>query len=301
MPPSRCYPAQGPAAGRQPAAAATLVATPLPALPDLHPRDRARDHELLDLRGALEDVVDLRVAVPALDRELPRIAVAAEDLDRPLCHPHGDLARLELAHRALGVLEAVLVAAHPGGAPDEQAGRVDLHLHARERERDRLVFDDLAAELLALLGVVERILVRRTRYPERLGADRRARRPEALHRSLRLALLALPHAGDALVELLLAAEHVAGGHATVIQEHVGRVGRPQSVLRDLRALGDPLDLTHRDDECRVAARSQLRVDGRDHHVDVGDAPVGRPCLLAVDNPLARRLVELRARAHTRDI
>src|SRR5580692_3802606 len=37
---------------------------PVPALLDVHPRDRTGDHELLDLGGALEDVVDLRVAVP---------------------------------------------------------------------------------------------------------------------------------------------------------------------------------------------------------------------------------------------
>src|SRR5450759_1467220 len=80
---------------------------------DVHPRDRARDHELLDLGGALEDVIDLGVAVPALDRELACVAVAAEDLDRTLGDPHGDLAGLELAHRALGALERNLAAPHP--------------------------------------------------------------------------------------------------------------------------------------------------------------------------------------------
>jgi hypothetical protein len=69
---------------------------PVPGLLDVHARDRARDHELLDLGGALEDVIDLRVAVPALDGVLARVAVAAEDLDRALGDPYGDLARLEL-------------------------------------------------------------------------------------------------------------------------------------------------------------------------------------------------------------
>ena len=55
------------------------------------------DDEPLDLGGALEDRVDLRVAVHPLDRELARVAVAAEDLDRALGRPHGDLAGLELA------------------------------------------------------------------------------------------------------------------------------------------------------------------------------------------------------------
>src|SRR3954454_6034436 len=84
-------------------------------LPDVHPRDGARDDQLLDLRGALEDVVDLRIPVPALDRELARVAVSAQDLDGPFGRPDGDLAGLELAHRALGVLEPVGVAAHPRG------------------------------------------------------------------------------------------------------------------------------------------------------------------------------------------
>jgi hypothetical protein len=66
------------------------------ALLDVHPRDRPGDHQLLDLGGALEDVIDLRVAVPALDGELARVAVAAEDLHRALGHPHGDLAGLQL-------------------------------------------------------------------------------------------------------------------------------------------------------------------------------------------------------------
>src|ERR1700694_1233454 len=72
-----------------------------PALLDVHPADRPRDHQLLDLGGALEDVVDLGVAGPGVDRVLARVAVAAEDLDRTLGDPHGHLARLELAHRPL--------------------------------------------------------------------------------------------------------------------------------------------------------------------------------------------------------
>ena len=49
---------------------------------NVHARDAAGDHEALDLGGAFEDRVDLRVAVPALDGVLAHVAVAAEDLDR---------------------------------------------------------------------------------------------------------------------------------------------------------------------------------------------------------------------------
>src|SRR4051794_31304751 len=38
--------------------------------------DGPGDHQLLDLLGALEDVEDLGVTVPALDRILPHVAVA---------------------------------------------------------------------------------------------------------------------------------------------------------------------------------------------------------------------------------
>src|SRR6516162_2686695 len=97
---------------------------------DLHAGDRTCDHELLDLGGSLEDVVDLGVAVPALDRELACVAVASQDLDRALGHPYRHLAGLELAHRALGVFEALPGAAHPRGPPHQQPGGVDLELHA---------------------------------------------------------------------------------------------------------------------------------------------------------------------------
>src|SRR5438270_3060849 len=166
---------------------------------DVHPRDRPRDDQLLDLGGALEDVVDLGVAVPALDRELARVAVAAENLDRALGNPHGHLSRLQLAHRALGVLERDVVASHPRSPPDEQAGGVDLELHPGERERDRLVLDDLASELLALLGVLERVLVGGSRDPKGLRADGGARGLEGHHGRLRLAALAFAHARDALI------------------------------------------------------------------------------------------------------
>src|SRR6476469_7307561 len=75
---------------------------------DVVPGDRPGDDQPLDLRGALEDRVDLRVAVHALHRELARVTVAAEDLDRPLGRPDGDLAGLQLRHRALGVLKGHL-------------------------------------------------------------------------------------------------------------------------------------------------------------------------------------------------
>src|SRR6476469_2487309 len=172
---------------------------------NLDAADGARDDQALDLRGALEDRVDLGVAVPALDGELARVAVAAEDVHGALGGPERDLARLELAHRALGVLERDRVAPHPRRAPDEQARGVDLELHVGQRERDGLVLDDLPAELLALARVVERVLVGGAGDAQRLGPDGRPRRLEGLQRGLTAPAAALARAGETLVELLLAA------------------------------------------------------------------------------------------------
>src|SRR5262249_20058582 len=149
-------------------------------------------------------------------RVLARVAVAAEDLDRALGAPDGDLAGLELAHRALGVGERAAGAAHPRGAVDEQARRVDLHLHVGERERDRLVLDDRPAELGALLRIRERVLVGGARDADRLRANAGPGGLEGRHRGLLLRAAALARAGDALVELLLAAEQAAAGNAAVV-------------------------------------------------------------------------------------
>ena len=55
----------------------------------------------------------------------------------------------------------------------------------------------------------------------------------------------------------------------------------------------------RDDEGGVTARAELAVDRGDDDVDVGDAAVGRPRLLAVEDPLVRRLVVLGASCGSR--
>src|SRR6185295_6332661 len=94
--------------------------------------DGAGDHETLDLGGAFEDRVDLRVSVPPFDRVLAGVAISAEDLDRLFRHLHCDLAGLQLRHRTLARDELLAVASHPRSAPHEQASGVDLDLHVRE-------------------------------------------------------------------------------------------------------------------------------------------------------------------------
>ena len=242
-----------------------------PASVDVDAGDGPADDQPLDLRGALEDGVDLRVAVPALDRVLADVAVAAHDLDRLLGHPDRGLAGVELGHRALARGELLAVPAHPRRSPDEQAGGVDAGLHVGELEGDGLVFDDRLAEGLALLGVVERVLVGGPGDAERLGADRRTRGLEGLHG--RLAGRPLPLAGpsQALVELVLAAEQAVTGNPHVVEDHLGGVRGADPHLLELLALRQPWG-PWRDDEAGLAPRPEGA--GRPRPRPRG----GRPCL-----------------------
>jgi len=158
-------------AGDAPQASSTVLRPdsqlPLPGylsrsgLPYVQPGDRPADDHPLDLRRALEDREDLRVAVPALDRVLAGVAVAAEDLNRLLSHADRSLPRHQLGHRALGVLERLALAGHPGRAPGKQPRRVDRRLHVGELKGDPLVLPYRTAELNALRGIVSRELHRR--------------------------------------------------------------------------------------------------------------------------------------------
>src|ERR1022692_3301735 len=109
---------------------------------NMDPRDGPGDDQSLDLRRSLEDGVDLRVAVPALDGMIADVAVATHDLDGLLGDIHRGLTGVELRHRALAGGELLAVASHPRGPPDEQPGSVDAGLHVRQLEGDGLVLDD---------------------------------------------------------------------------------------------------------------------------------------------------------------
>src|SRR5581483_2282093 len=151
-------------------------------LPQLRTGERARDDEPLDLAGALEEGVDLRVAVPLLHREVLDVAVAAENLDGLFGDADRRLAGLELAHGSLGLRERLAAARHPGRTVDEQPRRVDLDGHVREHEADTLVADDGLPEGLALLGVLRRELERRPRDADGLASHQRPRDLEGAER-----------------------------------------------------------------------------------------------------------------------
>src|SRR5467141_1130623 len=138
----------------------------------------SRNDQSLDLARAFEQGVDLGVSMPLLDGEVPDVAVTAADLDRLLGDLDRNLAGLQLRHRALGLLELSAAAALPQRAPDQRPRRLDLGRH----ERDRLVLDQRAAELLAFLGVLQRELECRAGDAERLRANDRSRQLERLQR-----------------------------------------------------------------------------------------------------------------------
>src|SRR5262249_20302258 len=87
-----------------------------------------RDHQALDLTGALVDLGDLGIAKVALHRELGDVAVAAEDLDRLARGAVGDIGGVQLGHRRL-LAVWLLDVLEPGGAQGQKPRGVDLGRH----------------------------------------------------------------------------------------------------------------------------------------------------------------------------
>src|SRR6266700_485022 len=256
------------------------------------------DDQALDLAGALEQRVDLGVAVPLLDREVTDVAVTPADLDRLL----GDLARhlagLELCHRSLGLLELAAAAAFPQRPPDEGSGRLDLSRHVGEHESDRLVLDQRAAELLALLGVLQRELERSAGDAEGLRAHDRPGELERLQRDRRTRMRALARPGQLALQLFDSTEHILEWDRAVLEQHLSGVRGPDAHLPFFLALPDAFG-PGRHGEARLTARAELWLDRRDHHVHVGDTAVGDEYLLAVEDPVP--VLADRARLHRGDI
>src|SRR5215207_125797 len=80
----------------------------------------ARNHQPLDVRGALFDLLQLGVPHPFLDRVFARVAPAAERLYRCPGAPHGRLGGVQLRHRGFGCRPFAGVD-QPRGAPYEEA------------------------------------------------------------------------------------------------------------------------------------------------------------------------------------
>src|SRR4051794_5227391 len=162
------------------------------------------DDHALDLRRALADQQQRRVAVQALDLVLLGVAVAAVDAERVLHDLLAGLRGEQLRHAGLEVraLAGVLQAR---GLAGEEASGLDLRGHVRELELDRLVLRDRLAERLALLRVAQRELERALGDAHTPGGNVDASDFQRVH-----------HLAEALVEAgLLAAEDAVGRAAVV--------------------------------------------------------------------------------------
>src|SRR5215475_4132112 len=133
----------------------------------------AGDHHALDLVRSFADLQDLLVAVEPRDRRLLDESVPAVDLQRLVHDAVRQLAGVELRHRGL-LREVAALVLEPRGLVDEVPSRLDLDGHVRELELDRLKARDRLPELLALLRVAEREVVRALREAD---AHRRHRDP----------------------------------------------------------------------------------------------------------------------------
>src|SRR5438477_6361764 len=121
--------------------------------------ERARDHHLLYLVGALADREDLGVAVEAAHGVLLDVAVAAVYLHGLLGAAHGQAPGLELRLRGAEaeVAPGVLLAR---GLVDEQPRGLDLGRHVGELHLDRLKARARLAEDSPLSGIGERRIER---------------------------------------------------------------------------------------------------------------------------------------------
>src|SRR3954452_6062842 len=247
------------------------------------------DHHALDLRGALADQQQRRVAVETLDLVLLRVAVAAVDAERLLDAEAAGLGGEELRHAGLEV-RALAGVLHPRGADRQQAGGVDLGGHVGELELDRLVLGDRAAEGLALLWVAQGALERALGGGGGPGADVHAADLQRVH-----------HLREALVEaLLLAAEDAVGGGAVSVEDELGGLDALVAHLLELRRDVEALEVAGvladagllLGDEAghALVARVGVRVGLDEHEHERRAQAVGDPHLLAVD--LVRAVVDL---------
>src|SRR5207253_4309161 len=237
-PRSRMISALRPAAARAPTPTA-MIRPSKAATSGTHPAKRTGstsepvglgDDLLHDLVGPCAYPRQPGIAPCPLDWKLAHVAVAAEDLDRVVCHLARDLGRQQLGLRDLsyGILALVPL---PRSLVDEGLDRGDLRPHVDELVLDHLKVRDRLAERLALQGVVLRVLEHPVRPGDRTGGG---------DHSL---ALQLPH--EVLESLAFLADQVADRDVAVLEQQLGSVGGVHAELlqraRDLEALGPFLD------------------------------------------------------------
>src|SRR5262245_59735320 len=139
-----------------------------------------RDDLRLDFRRAFENAENAGIAKDARDRKLEREAVAAMDLHRVVGIGPGDASGQKLRHAGLKIATFARILL-PRLEISELARDHDLDRHHRNLVGDAGKIDDRLAELLALLGVGERLLHGRLRHADRARRGLDARRLERLH------------------------------------------------------------------------------------------------------------------------
>jgi hypothetical protein len=172
----------------------------------------------------------------------------------------------------------ILGVAGAGRGVDELTGGLGPHRHVGEHLLDHLEGVDRRAELLALRGVALGVLERSLGQPHRLRGHAGTREVEGHHRVL-----------EAEAELAAEDAVLADLHAVKARLDDGHAADAHLVLdlADREALVALLDQEGGD-----AARAAGRVGDREDGVEIRGPPVGGPLLLAVDDPLAVRLVRL---------
>src|SRR5688500_72888 len=139
------------------------------------------DDIALDLRGALVDARDARVAEGGLDAHLAHVAHAAVDLHGGVHHLAERLGGVELGGRRF---ERAALAAQDGldRAVGEQARGVAHDAHVGEHPLQALVLGDLLAALHARLHVVHALLDQLVHDAASARRDRHAAHGQRLHR-----------------------------------------------------------------------------------------------------------------------
>ena len=178
-----------------------------------------------------------------------------------------DLLRLvggeELRHRRLARHARGARILRPGGAIDEQRGGIDVERHVGEVALHHLQLGHRRAEQLSLGSAFQALVEGAAGKAERGGADRRAEHVEHRHGDL-----------EAVARL---ADHGGGGDAHAVE------GEPRQRMRrdDFQPLGDVEALrVGGHEEGRDALRAWRFAGAREDDIEVGDAAVGDPGLLA---------------------
>ncbi len=182
-------------------------------------------------------VYELGVSVPLLDGMILDVAPAAHRLDGALGGPDREPRwrpawHIEPSPRSNGTPEAAIHDARQVSrrAASSAGGQVG------ERERDALVVDDRRAERLAPVGVLGGVFECGPGDSERLRGDHRPGLLEGAHggrAGMLGALDRLAGLGQLVLELVLSAEQVLGGHADAVELELGGVRRAAAELVEL--------------------------------------------------------------------